>query len=144
MATSKQASRHTHNFHKCSHASVALTQARPNNTGNHLEQQICSFLSPDYGLLLELHALTLVAHSYARLNRYTLQSDSQLGEQHRKISPPFSWFPAYHINGHFSLSCNSSFSSEPHFLSQKISHIFLHEQSASLASNYSFLQKITA
>ena len=84
MATSKQASRHTHNFHKCSHASVALTQARPNNTGNHLEQQICSFLSPDYGLLLELHALTLVARSYARLNRYMLQSDSQLGEQHLK------------------------------------------------------------
>ena len=26
----KQASRHTHNFHKCSHASVGLAQARPN------------------------------------------------------------------------------------------------------------------
>ena len=30
---------------------------------------------PDYGLLLELHTLTLVARSYALLHRYTAEED---------------------------------------------------------------------
>ena len=37
---SKQASRHTHNFRKCSHTSVGLAQARPNYLGYVLLEQL--------------------------------------------------------------------------------------------------------
>ena len=34
MAADGQTDRHTHNFRKCSHASVGLAQARPNKSLN--------------------------------------------------------------------------------------------------------------